>query len=45
MSVFDITVMHAILEKIHSTTDFIFMISEVEGISGDCHRIDHFWRT
>ena len=31
MSVFDITVMH-ILEKIHSTTDFIFMISEVEGI-------------
>lgn len=31
MSVFDITVNH-ILEKTHSATDFIFMISEVEGI-------------
>ncbi|MCI1034841.1 hypothetical protein [Raoultella terrigena] len=31
MSVFDITVNH-ILEKTHSATDFISMISEVEGI-------------
>ncbi|WP_437890429.1 hypothetical protein [Phytobacter sp. V91] len=31
MSVFDITVTH-ILEKTHSATEFIFMVSEVEGI-------------
>ena len=31
MSVFDITVNH-ILEKTHSATDFICMLSEVEGI-------------